>query len=128
MTSARRLVLVALAALALLAATAAPGLAATAHVFRLNAGDTLVVRLPTNPSTGYHWVVTHAPSRFAKVGRITSSRDVAPPAGSNPGTPGERVMRVKALAPGRTRLELAYVGPGTSATVAQTYRVLMIVR
>jgi predicted secreted protein len=128
MSSARRLVLAALAALALLAAGAAPGLAASAHVFRLHPGDALVLRMPTNPSTGYHWVVTHMPSRFAKVARISRIRDVGAPAGSPPGAPGTHIVRVKALRPGRTRVELAYVGPGRNPRVGQRYRALMLVR
>lgn len=128
MNSARRLVLAALSALALLAGTAAPGFAAQAHVFRLHKGDTLVLRLPSNPSTGFHWVFTHRPSRFAKVGRVTSARDLDAPAGSPPGTPAHRVVRIRAISTGRTRVELAYVGPGTDAPVGQRYRVLMIVR
>ena len=62
------------------------------------AGDTVVVRLPENPTTGYRWAVTAGGS---------PSADTFRPGGSAPGAAGERVLSFKAPASGTMRLELA---------------------
>ena len=82
------------------------GPAANGSQRRLERGDRLVVRLPSNPSTGHAWQIRSGVGRvLALVGR----RYVPPSDGSRLGAPGTAVLRLRAAATGRTLLRLAYV-------------------
>ena len=83
-----------------------PGANGTRRV--LHRGDLLVVRLPSNPSTGYAWKVR---SRTRPV-LVLSGRTFMPPKPSQRvGAPGTAVLRFRAAAKGATALRLAYVRP-----------------
>ena len=64
----------------------------------VGAGDTVVVRLPENPTTGYRWHVTG--------GGAPSGDDFTPASGGAAGAAGERVFRFTARASGAMSLEL----------------------
>jgi inhibitor of cysteine peptidase len=70
----------------------------------LQRGDLLVVRLPSNPSTGYAWAVCSG------TGRVLSDagRQYVPPKTGLVGAPGTAVLRFRAAATGKTVLRLAY--------------------
>jgi inhibitor of cysteine peptidase len=61
-------------------------------------GDSLVVRLPENPTTGYRWQIDAATG-------LTLVADDSARASSAPGAGGERQLRFTAPAPGVFRVE-----------------------
>jgi predicted secreted protein len=60
-------------------------------------GDTLVVRLPENSTTGHQW-------QFELPEGLSLLADETAPARGAPGAAGERVLRLRADAPGRHAL------------------------
>jgi inhibitor of cysteine peptidase len=82
------------------------GQAASGSSRSLHRGDLLVVRLSSNPSTGYGWKVR---SGVRPVLALVSRAYVPPRAGQPLGTPGTAVLRFRAVAVGKTVLRLAYV-------------------
>jgi inhibitor of cysteine peptidase len=77
----------------------------------LKVGQTLVVTLPSNPSTGYSWTVSGAPDSavLTQEGDITytpSNPDVV-----MPGSGGSETVRFTATAAGTTKLVLDYRRP-----------------
>jgi inhibitor of cysteine peptidase len=78
------------------------------------APDTVVhLRLPENPSTGYHWTVTIAPAECLRVGadRFERASD------STVGAGGIRVIEIAVAVP-HCALTLAYRRPWDSETSA----------
>ncbi|MFT7724793.1 MAG: protease inhibitor I42 family protein [Roseateles sp.] len=60
---------------------------------RATVGDDVLLRLPENPTTGYRWELAVPPG-------LSLLADEQVPAGSAPGGGGERVLRLRAIAPG----------------------------
>lgn len=85
-------------------------------------GDEVVVRLPENASTGYLWSVVSVGAGLELVGDAT-----APPAGGGPGAAGERVVRLRAAAPGRAVVLLRLARPWEPAP-AEERQVTVTVR
>ncbi len=88
---------------------------------RMLQGDTLVVTLDSNPSSGYRWQVR--PIDGALLQQIGSA-DLLP-AEVAPGTVGaanDTVYRFRAAAPGTGPLELAYLRPFETAPPQRTVR------
>jgi inhibitor of cysteine peptidase len=84
------------------------GLASSGSQRSMHRGDLLVVRLPSNPSTGYTWT-SRSGTRPALVSK---NRTYVPPKdGHRLGAPGTAVLRYQAVAAGRTVIRLAYVRP-----------------
>jgi inhibitor of cysteine peptidase len=81
------------------------GPAANGSQRRLQRGDLLVVRLPSNPSTGYSWKVRSGTRRVLAVAGRTY---VPPKDGQRLGAPGTAILRLRAVAVGKTVLRLAY--------------------
>jgi len=103
-------VLVACGASDLSAATAdtiTVGRAANGSQRSLCRGDLLVVRLSSNPSTGYAWRVRSGTRPVLAL----SSRTYVPPKDKLLGAPGTAVLRFRAVAAGTTVLRLAYTRP-----------------
>lgn len=74
------------------------------HIF-LTQGDSIQVRLPSNPTTGYSWtVVANAPSVLAVVGEPKFE----PAAKPLPGAPGMQSFAFRVVAGGGAFLELVY--------------------
>jgi predicted secreted protein len=90
---------------ALAAIVVVVGAAANGTAVGLHRGDTLVVRLGGNPTTGYRWSPTHVPPPL----RLVSSRYVAPTP-QRLGQGGTYVFRFRTVA-GTGRLSLAYARP-----------------
>jgi inhibitor of cysteine peptidase len=73
---------------------------------RLHRGDVLVVRLPSNPSTGYTWKVCCGTRTLL----VVVSRTYLPPNDDQLlGASGKAVLRFRAVKAGKTALRLAYV-------------------
>jgi inhibitor of cysteine peptidase len=90
------------------------------------AGGTLVVRLPSNPTTGYSWAVAGdpAPLRFMKTRNLKSNA-------SEPslGAPGVQELKFGAPATGISKLTLEYRRPWEhGGTPAKTFSVKVNVR
>jgi inhibitor of cysteine peptidase len=90
---------------------------AKAHV-----GDTLVVTLGANRSTGYSWKVA-AVNR--KVLRFDSSGYAAAHSSLTAGAHGIAVVVFKVVARGKATLKLNYVSAGTPRKVAKSFSVLI---
>ncbi len=93
---------------------------------RLQRGDTLVVSLGANATTGYSW-------RVAAVDRHVLAPDAsgyvaARHAPGIVGSGGVAVLTFRAVAAGRTALKLAYVSPGRKPTAARRFAVVVLVR
>jgi inhibitor of cysteine peptidase len=82
---------------------------------RLRPGAALLVRLPSNPSTGYSWAVRR---RGGPVLSLLRTRYVPPPATHPPrvGVSGRYEARFRALRAGTARLLLVYRRHTTPAT------------
>ena len=83
-------------------------------------GNTVLVSLPGNPSTGYTWVVKDAPSFLTQQGGATFNKGTN---GSNAvGAPGTIVLTFRVELPGSGPLNLDYKRPWeTTATPANTF-------
>jgi len=82
---------------------------------RLNIGDTLLVRLPSNPSTGYSWFVgQNNPQVLRFAGQVTER--------------GAQVLTFRAVSSGGVGLTLSYRKPSMlGADAADRYRLLVTV-
>lgn len=85
------------------AATVVVGASANGTTVRLRSGDSLVVRLAGNPTTGYRWVVVQRPPLL----RLTASR-YEPSLPTRPGRGGTYTFRFAARAGRSGLLRLAY--------------------
>jgi inhibitor of cysteine peptidase len=81
------------------------GPAANGSKRTLHQGDLLVVRLRSNPSTGYSW---RACSGVRPVLTPAGRTYLPPKDGPRVGAPGTAVLRFRAAASGKTLLRLAY--------------------
>jgi len=81
------------------------GQAANASQRMLHHGDRLVVRLPSNPSTGYAWTVR---SDTRPTLSLTGRSYVPPGDDGRVGASGTAVLRFRAAATGMTVLRLSY--------------------
>jgi inhibitor of cysteine peptidase len=94
----------------------------------LNAGDTLVVRLAANPSTGYTWEVKELDTAMLEqVGEpVFESADTPP---DLVGAGGTLVLTFKVLQSGTTALTLIYHRPWeTDVEPIQTFSVTLTVK
>lgn len=109
-----------------LADTITVGPAASGDCRTLDRGDLLVVRLPSNPSTGYAWKVAGGVDRMlALAGRAY----VPPTDATRVGAPGTAILRFRAATPGSARLRLVYVRPWEKSVAPQrTFTLRVTVR
>ena len=70
-------------------------------------GDTLIVRLPATPSTGYGWVVL----RNSPVLKQAGEPQWEPAPSSSPGAEGAQLVEFHVTGPGSAWLELGYKRP-----------------
>lgn len=82
----------------------------------LMVGETLEIRLETNPSTGYEWKVTKEPSpdvlKFAGKAQEASASPL-------PGSTGEQIFRYVTKGKGTTEIRLEYARPFGNGKVEQ---------
>jgi len=105
------------------AATITVGPAANGSARELLSGDTLVVRLPGNPTTGYRWAVAARPAALRPL-RFSYE---APPKGRL-GQGGTYVFRFRARA-GVGTLRLAYARPWEKGKPPlRTFRLALLIR
>ena len=94
----------------------------------LNVGEMLVVRLASNPSTGYSWETKGLNTQILEqVGDAVFESPDTPP--DLVGAGGTMVLTFKALQPGTTTLTLVYHRPWeTDVAPLQTFSVTVTVR
>ena len=90
------------------------GKPASASPVVLSIGDTLVVRLAANPSTGYAWGRSAAPAQLQLVDSMTINLT----AGDRVGAPAEQLFHFVARANGRAHLSFLYRRPWESEVPA----------
>ncbi len=73
---------------------------------KLEPGDTLVITLDANPTTGYSWHVLEMDTSILKAGK-TEFR----PRSNLLGAPGKEILYFTALGNGETKLVLGYLRP-----------------
>ena len=110
-----------LAALALAAPPVALSGADNGRAVRVLPATPVVVRLATNPSTGFRWKLLVPLD--ARILRLVSHRYQAPPAGSALGAAGLDVWRFVTVGRGRASLRLGYLRPWQPQQVAKRFRV-----
>ena len=71
------------------------------RVVSVKVGDTVSVRLPENPTTGYSWAIDSIDAK-----RLEADAPTYQGEGAGLGTGGTRTWRLVGRAPGRTRLGL----------------------
>ena len=71
------------------------------RVVAVKTGDWILVQLPENPTTGYSWAIDSIDAKLLEADAPTYHGG-----GAGLGTGGARAWRLKARAPGRTRVEL----------------------
>jgi inhibitor of cysteine peptidase len=71
------------------------------RVVAVKVGDTISVRLPENPTTGYSWAIDSIDAQ-----RLEADAPAYQGEGAGLGTGGAKTWRFVARAPGRTRLGL----------------------
>jgi inhibitor of cysteine peptidase len=90
-------------------------------------GGTLVIALPSNPSTGYSWAVV---DRLPNALEQTGEPRFLPPGSTQPvvGAPGTEVFTFTAVETGKGKLELAYQRPFGDGPPEQIYTLEVAVR
>jgi inhibitor of cysteine peptidase len=90
----------------------------------LNVGDTLVVKLPSTPGTGYSWTVAqNNASLLRPVGANAKPSDTG-----RPGAPGEQIFQFRAVSGGGEALTLLYRRPFEKGVeAAKKFRVLVTI-
>jgi inhibitor of cysteine peptidase len=105
--------------------TVSIGEADAGKTIELEAGDTLVVALPGNITTGYNWIAApQEPALLEPVGEpaVTPASDLL-------GAPGMIVLQFKAAAAGQTTLHLDYRRSfEPDVAPEQTFEVTVIVK
>ncbi|GAB2638909.1 protease inhibitor I42 family protein [Nocardia goodfellowii] len=92
---------------------------------KLNTGQRLVVRLPSNPSTGYGWQVTGLDQNVVKQ---AGDREYVSDQPVMPGTPGTEVWTFTGDAAGSTQLKMEYKRPWEQGVEpAETFTVVLVV-
>jgi inhibitor of cysteine peptidase len=95
---------------------------------KLESGDTLVITLDANPTTGYSWHVLEIDDSILKAGK-TEFR----PQSNLLGAPGKEIMYFTALENGETKLVLGYLRPWEKGikpldTFSVTVRVILMLQ
>lgn len=91
----------------------------------LNVGDKLVLRLASNPSTGYSWKVGEINQQLL---RFTGSPKFEASTSGLLGAPGTEVFEFEARAPGGEALGLVYQNPTLRGTqAAHTFRLRVVI-
>jgi inhibitor of cysteine peptidase len=81
----------------------------------VKAGDDLTLALPSNPSTGYHWVSAGVRTEsVAPLVLIPRGSSFQAAAHGRPGAGGRTLFRYHAVALGTAVITFAYQGPGAS--------------
>jgi predicted secreted protein len=75
---------------------------------RLSAGEEVVVRLPSNPSTGYRWSLASEPAQPIVAISATPAYKRDPGAGQRAGAPGTETWRLFAFRPGTQQVSFEY--------------------
>jgi inhibitor of cysteine peptidase len=90
----------------------------------VNYGDTLIVRLPTNPSTGYSWSVAESSPLVQFVGQSTG------PGNGVPGSPTTQALTFRVVGAGNVkagRVILVYRRPWQSGSGSRKFSLALAV-
>jgi inhibitor of cysteine peptidase len=86
-------------------------------------GQTFEIRVPSNPTTGYRWII--APAVDEKIVHLVNQQYIRGGA-DMPGAGGEEVWTFKAVGAGRTEISMGYLRPwemNTPVAKSRRYRV-----
>lgn len=93
---------------------------------RLKTGEALVIRLESNPTTGYSWQVLEIDNTV--LGQDGDPEFKVPPGNEGSvGAGGEETIRFRTLGPGKTTLTLGYMRPWEEGTPSRIFVVQVIV-
>jgi predicted secreted protein len=96
------------------------------HV-EIRPGDTLTIRLPENPTTGYRWQLASEGAVPSMAASLVSS-NFAPSTSTAAGAGGERTLTFAARDPGRSRMRLVYKQPWLNdSDAAETFEIELVV-
>jgi inhibitor of cysteine peptidase len=90
----------------------------------IDQGDTIVVDLEENISTGYSWMLEDLPESVMQV--VDDSRIAA--SGARLGAPGRRRITIAASGPGEATIKASLRRPWERGRPAQTYTIRVVVR
>src|SRR5258706_7930322 len=88
----------------------------------LKLGDTITIRLPENPTTGFRWELQPLDANV-----LTLADDGYESGGSLPGAGGVRVLRLQAVNPGKHDVVLRLRRAWENASPIGTYRLIVTV-
>ena len=101
------------------------GFGSNGHTYTVAPQTRIVVTLPSNATTGYHWQLAAEPNPH--VVKLVSHRYVAPKT-KRVGAAGKEIWRFRAVGAGTARLRLTYVQAGKTNSVGRHYSVKIHVR
>lgn len=93
---------------------------------RLKTGETMVIRLESNPTTGYSWQVLEIDNSVLEQDGDSEFK-TAPGNEGSVGAGGEETIRFKALGPGKITLTLGYMRPWEDLPPLQTFSIQVVV-
>ena len=89
-------------------------------------GQKLAVQLPSNPTTGYQWIVLGDPAPLKRIG---SDYAASPQAAGRMGAGGTQTLRFSASGSGKAELNLGYHRPWEKDVApAKTFSVTIVVK
>jgi inhibitor of cysteine peptidase len=97
------------------------GIDQSGQSIRMQTGQTLVVSLPSNPSTGYHWEVETIDSAVLKQVGEAEYQSLAAGATPRPGQGGIEIFHFEPVGQGETPLRLVYRRSFEDAEPAQIF-------
>lgn len=101
------------------------GVPDSGKTIHLTVGQTVIVRLAANPSTGYRWQTTTGPDALVL---IVMDAGYDRPSSDAPGTPGRAWWKLRATGVGETSLALRYRRPWAPDERAQEFTLTVIVK
>lgn len=102
------------------------GLNLTAGFIRVPAGEELVMKLPSNPSTGYSWTMLGKVSKDLlafKEKYIEEPEEMNEVGGHAKGRSGNEIWKFKAVSAGRSSILLAYLRPWETPAYPASYSI-----
>ena len=97
----------------------------TGRTITMSVGQVAMLRLPSNPSTGYRWQTTSDPDARTL---IVMDSGYDRPASDTPGAPGQAWWKLRATGEGTTSFAVRYVRPWEPDEKAQEFTLTVVVK